>query len=149
MSDRPQYRVYANEETVAVTDWLPVAAAAWNRATRDRWAGSEGGSVQLERDGRIVATARYGSRNGEVWPDGHEPDLNDLAAALLQLARASGVDMRQLADSMTEQGLPTNRGRLDSIRAKPGHDRSMTSSAELIVMCYAVIGAIKGRGDGA
>ena len=138
------YRVYLNDEAVAASDWLPVAAAGWNRAVRDRDASSAGGDVVLERDGRQVAAARVNPRSPAPWPDGGEPDLNDLAAAVLQLARVAGVDSRELADAMISQGLPTTRARLDSIRAKPGPGRSLTSPAELIVLCYAAISEIKG-----
>lgn len=143
---RPQYRVYLNDELLTVTDWPPMAVAAWNRATRDIRAG---GGVQLEKDGRIIASASNGGHYSKPWPDGREPDLNDLAAAILLLARTAGVDIRALADSMTAQGLPTTRGRLDSIRARSKPDQSQTSAAELITLCYGAIGAIRSKQDGA
>lgn len=32
----PEYRIYMNDDVLlAATDWLPVAVAAWHRATRD------------------------------------------------------------------------------------------------------------------
>ena len=148
MSDRPKYRIYVNEELQAATDWLPIAAASWNRATRDTDAGKQGGVIELHKDGHVIATARNSRFSGKAWPDGPEPDLNDLAAALQLLTRAAGVDVRTLADNMTAQGLSTTRGRLDSIRAKARADQSQTSAAELIVLCNAAVGVLKGR-DGA
>lgn len=139
-----EYRIYMNDDVLlTATDWLPVAVAAWHRATRDTEAGKQGGTVALQKNGRTIATERNVSFAGGRWPDGEEPGLNDLAAALYQLARAAGVDARTLADGMTEQGLPTTRGRVDSIRSKPGLGRSATSAAELIVLCYGAIAAIK------
>lgn len=134
-----------NDELVANTDWLPVAAAAWHRATRDTGAGRAGGDVLLQKDGRTLVATRNDKYRGESWPDGREPDMNDLAAAMQLLARAAGVDVKALAESMTNLGLPTTRARLDSIRARKREDQSKTSPAELIVMCYAAVGDIKRR----
>lgn len=147
MPDRPQYRVYMNDELLSATDWPPVAVAAWHRATHDTAAGREGGIVVLQKDERVIASVGNSSFSGRRWPDGPEPDLNDLAAALQQLTRAAGVDVKALADAATAMGLPTTRGRLDSIRARNKADKSQTNPAELIVLCYAAISAIRGGAD--
>ncbi len=151
MPDRPQYRVYVDEELLTVADWLPVAAAAWNRSSHDRDAAMQGAQLVLEKDGQTLASVRPQTKTGHAWPDPQqpEPDLRDLAAALQQLTRAAGIDLKTLADAMGSLGLPTSRARLDNIRSLQPGKRAQVSAAELIVLCYAAVGVLKARSDAA
>ena len=142
---KSEYRIYINDELFVRATWPPIAVAGWHRAVRDTAAGREGGSAVLLKDGREIAATRNDSFRGDQWPDGDEPGLNDAAGAILLLARAAGIGQRELADAMTESGLPTTRGRLDSIRSKPGPGRSQTSAAELVAMCYAAVGKLRDK----
>ena len=149
MSDRAQYRVYVDDELLTSTTWPPAAVAAWNRASHDREAAVRGADLVLEKDGRQLACVRPHTQAGHPWPDAQqpEPDLRDLAAALQQLTRAAGIDVKDLADAMAGQGLPTNRARLDNIRSLLPGKRAQTSAAELIVLCYSAIDVIKSRSN--
>ena len=142
---RPVYRVYLNDELMAKTDWLPLAVAAWDRASRDRDSAQHGGVAVLQRDGAVIASEQPRTGAGHPWPDAatREPDLRDLAAAIQMLTKVAGVDARTLADAATELGLPTTRGRLDGIRTQQDGKRAHVSAAELVVLCYAAIHAIK------
>jgi len=58
-----KYRIFIDEEPAGAADWLPLAQAAWDRASRDRNAAQHGGDATLMIDGRIVASVR--PRTGE------------------------------------------------------------------------------------
>ena len=53
-----KYRVFLDDALVGMTDWLPIAQAAWDRAARDRDAAHHGGEAVLMIDGRVVASVR-------------------------------------------------------------------------------------------
>ena len=137
----PEYRIYNNDELVTRTDWPPLAVAAWHRATRDTFTGQAGGDVVLLKNGHEIARTQSASFRAMPWPDGREPDLADLAAAIQQLARHAGVSARDLSARMTESGLATSRRRVELIRT----GELKTCPAELIALCYAAISSMKGR----
>lgn len=143
-----KYRILLDDEPVGATDWLPVAQAAWDRATRHRDAAQHGGEAVLLIDGRVAAAAHPRTLEATPWPapDDHVTDLRDVAKAVLALARAAGVGPQTLADAMTGNGLPTTAARLKSISTTEQGRRSATSAAELVAMCYAAISVIKNTG---
>lgn len=140
-----KYRILLDDAPVGTSDWLPVAQAAWGRATRDRDAAQHGGEAVLLIDGRVVAAVQPRTLDGHPWPvrDDHVTDLRDAAKALLALTRAAGVDAQKLAQAMADNGLPTTRARLKDISTMEQGRRSATSPAELVAMCYAAIAVLK------
>lgn len=146
-TDKPIYRIYLGDELLVRTDWLPIAAAAWSRAQRDHYARTDGASeAVLEVDGKVAARARVGTPGGAKWPLGRAPDLNEVGKAILLLARTAGINPIEIADEMTKKGLPTTRGRLDSVRGGTATSRSQTTEAELIVICHAIVSLLKDDG---
>lgn len=142
-----KYRIFLDDEPVGATDWLPVAQAAWDRATRHRDAAQHGGEAVLMVDGQIVASVQPRTLEGHPWPvrDDHVTDLRDAAKAVLALTRAAGVDAQTLAQAMADNGLPTTRARLKDISTMEQGRRSATSPAELVAMCYAAVAVLKDK----
>ncbi len=140
-----KYRILLDDAPVGASDWLPVAQAAWDRATRHRDAAQHGGEAVLLIDGRVVAAVQPRTLEGHPWPVAGDDVVNmcDVAKAALALARAAGVGPQALADAMTANGLPTTTARLKNISTIARGRRSATSPAELVAVCYAAIGAIK------
>ena len=140
-----KYRILLDDAPVGMTDWLPIAQAAWDRAARDRDAAQHGGEAVLLIDGRVVAAVQPRTLDGHPWPvrEDRVTDLRDAAKAVLALARAAGVDARALAQAMTDSGLPTTPARLKNISTTEQGRRSATSPAELVAMCYAAIAVLK------
>ena len=142
-----KYRILLDDAPVGATDWLPIAQAAWDRATRHRDAAQHGGEAVLLIDWRVAASVQPRTLEGHPWPvrDDHVTDLRDVAKAVLALARAAGVDARALAQAMTDSGLPTTRARLKDISTMEQGRRSATTPAELVAMCYAAVAVLKGE----
>ena len=138
-------RGYTDEIETGSTDWLPVAQAAWHRATRDRDAAQRGGEAVLLIDGQSVAAAPVRRSEGHPWPvrGDHQDSPRDVALAILMLARMAGVPPQDLAEEMTRLGLPTTRSRLKSISTTEIGRRSAVSESELIVMCHAAAALLK------
>lgn len=141
------YRVILDDAQVGAADWLPLAQAAWDRAARDRDAAQHGGEAVLLIDGHVVASVQPRTLDGHPWPvrGDHVTDLRDAAKAIIALARAAGVDAHDLAQAMTDSGLPTTRARLKDISTLEQGRRSATSPAELVAMCYAAVAALKDK----
>ena len=140
-----KYRILLDEAPVGATDWLPIAQAAWDRATRHRDAAQHGGEAALLIDGHVVAAVQPRTLDGHPWPvrGDHVTDLRGAAKAVIALARAAGVDAQALAQAMTDSGLPTTRARLKDISTVERGRRSATTPAELVAMCYAAVAVLK------
>ena len=140
-----KYRIFIADETVGMTDWLPIAQAAWDRASRDRDAAQRGGEAVLMIDGRVAAAVQPRTLHGHPWPvaGDHVTDLRDVAKSVLMLARAAGVSAGDVADAMSARGLPTTPARLKSISTTERGRRSHVSAAELVAMCYAAASLLK------
>lgn len=136
-----EWRIYVGNTLYSKTDWLPVAVGAWERATRDKMPGED---VVMLKNGHEIARVTP-RREGHPWPDTSTvaPTLNDVAAAITQLTRASGINITTLAESMSQVGIPTARSRLDRIRSVSREADAHTSPAELIVLCYAAISILR------
>ena len=139
-----KYRILLDDAPVGTSDWLPVAQAAWDRATRHRDAAQHGGEVVLLIDGHVVAAVQPRTLDGHPWPvrEDRVTDLRDVAKAVLALARAAGVSPQMLAQAMGDNGLPTTAARLKNISTMEQGRRSATSPAELVAMCYAAIAVL-------
>lgn len=144
-----KYRIFLDDSPVGMTNWLPVAQAAWDRAARHRDAAQHGGEAVLLVDGEIVASVQPRTLDGHPWPVRGDPlvDMRDVAKAVLTLARTVGVDAQALAQAMGGNGLPTTTSRLKSISTTEQGRRTHVAAAEVVVMCYAAISAIKGGRD--
>ncbi len=142
-----KYRIFLDDEPVGATDWLPVAQAAWDRATRHRDAAQHGGEAVRMVDGQSVASVQPRTLDGHPWPvrEDRVTDLRDVAKAVLALARAAGVDAHALAQAMGDNGLPTTAARLKNVSTMEQGRRSATSPAELVAMCYAAIAVLNGE----
>ena len=142
-----KYRVLLDDAQIGASDWLPVAQAAWHRATRHRDAAQHGGEAVLIVDGRVVASVQPRTLDGYPWPvrDDHVTELRDVAKAVIALARAAGVDAKTLAQAMTDSGLQTTPARLKDISTTEQGRRSATSPAELVAICYAAIAARRSK----
>lgn len=142
-----KYRILLDDAPVGASDWLPIAQAAWGRATRDRDAAQHGGEAVLLIDGRVVAVVQPRTLDGHPWPVQNDAvtSLRDAAKAVLALARAAGVDAQSLAQAMTDSGLPTTQARLKSISTVEQGRRSATSPAELVAMCYVAVSVLKSK----
>lgn len=142
-----KYRILLDDAPVGSTDWLPLAQAAWDRATRHRDAAQHAGEAVLLIDGRVVASVQPRTLDGHPWPVRSDSvvGLRDTAKAVLLLARSAGVDAQSLAQAMTDSGLPTTPARLKNISTTERGRRSATSPAELVAMCYAAVAAIKNK----
>lgn len=142
-----KYRILLDDAPVGATDWLPIAQAAWDRATRHRDAAQHGGEAVLLIDGRVVASVQPRTLDATPWPvpSDHVTDLRDAAKAVLMLARTAGVSPQMLAQAMGDNGLPTTAARLKNISTMEQGRRSATSPAELVAMCYAAVAAIKNK----
>ena len=145
-----KYRILLDDEPVGATYWLPVAQAAWDRATRHRDAAQHGGEAVLLIDGHVVAAVQPRTLDGHPWPvrEDRVTDLKDAAKAVLALARAAGVSPQMLAQAMGDNGLPTTAARLKNISTMEQGRRSATSPAEIVAMCYAGVSVIKNRPNG-
>lgn len=145
-----KYRVFLDDALVGMTDWLPIAQAAWDRAARDRDAAHHGGEAVLMIDGRVVASVQPRTLDGHPWPvrEDSVADLRDAAKAVLALSKAAGVSPQMLAQSMSDNGLPTTPARLKNISTTEHGRRSAASPAEIVAMCYAGISVIKSRQSG-
>ena len=142
-----KYRILLDDAPVGATDWLPIAQAAWDRATRHRDAAQHGGEAVLLIDGRVVASVQPRTLDATPWPvpSDHVTDLRDAAKAVLMLARTAGVDAQALAQALTDSGFPTTRARLKDISTVERGRRSATTPAELVAMCYAAVAVLKGE----
>lgn len=142
-----KYRVLLDDAPAGASDWLPVAQAAWDRAARDRDAAQHGGEAVLLIDGQVVAAVQPKTLHGHAWPvpNDHVTDLRDAAKAVLALARAVGVSPKDLADALTDMGLPTTPARLKSISTTEQGRRAATCAAELVAICYAAVSALDQR----
>lgn len=140
-----KYRIFLDDAPGGASDWLPIAQAAWYRATRDIQTAQHGGDAVLMIDGEIVASVRPRSGEGHPWPvaEDHITNLRDVARAVQQLARVAGVPAAALAQELTTQGLPTAPARLKSMETQQDGRRTHVSPAELVALCYAAIGVIK------
>ena len=148
----PEYVVRIGDEELCRTDWHPIAVAAWDRATRNWDAARKIGdwTASLEIDGELIASEKQ-RPGGHPWPecDMLASEESDVAAAIIQLCRVAGVAPADLAQAMTDSGLPTTRSRLKSISTTEENRRSRPCAAELVVMCYAAIGKIRKVNPGA
>lgn len=142
-----KYRILLDDAPAGATDWLPVAQAAWDRASRDRDAAQHGGEAVLLIDGRVMTAVQPRTHEGHPWPvrDDHVTDMRDVAKAVQQLARIAGVSAAQLADQLASMGLPTTPARLKSIESQESGRRAHVSAAEIVALCYAAIGVLKSR----
>lgn len=142
-----KYRILLDDAPAGSTDWLPVAQAAWDRASRHRDAAQHAGEAVLLIDGRVVAAVQPRTRDGHPWPvpEDHVTDMRDVAKAVQQLARVAGVSAATLADQLTSMGLPTSPARLKSIESQEATRRAHPSAAEIVALCYGAIGVLKGR----
>ncbi len=142
-----KYRILLDDAPVGSTDWLPLAQAAWDRATRHRDAAQHAGEAVLLIDGRVVASVQPRTLDGHPWPVRSDSvvGLRDAAKAVLLLARAAGVDAQALAQAMADSGLPTAPARLKNISTMEQGRRSATSPAELVAMCYAAVAVLKDK----
>lgn len=140
-----EYRIYLNEELLCKTDWPPRAQAAWDRASRDRESAQHGGQAVLVKDDAVIADVQPETGRGHPWPDRAVPetDLRDAVKAAVLLLRHAGVDAQALADSMTREGLPTTRSRIDALRGSTPGKRAEVSAAELVTLLYAAIPLLK------
>ena len=145
-----KYRILLDDAPVGTSDWLPVAQAAWDRATRHRDAAQHGGEAVLMVDGQIVASVQPRTLDGHPWPvrEDSVADLRDAAKAVLALSKAAGVSPQMLAQAMSDNGLPTTPARLKNISTTEHGRRSATSPAEIVAMCYAGVSVIKSRLNG-
>ena len=144
-----KYRILLDDAPVGTSDRLPVAQAAWDRATRHRDAAQHGGEAVLLIDGHVVAAVQPRTLDGHPWPvrEDRVTDLRDVAKAVIALARAAGVDAHALAQAMGDNGLPTTAARLKNISTMEQGRRSATSAAELVAMCYAAIAVLNSKGN--
>ena len=142
-----EYRIYLDDELLSKTEWPPIAQAAWSRASRDRDAAQHGGHVVILKDGVELCAGRPRTAEGLLWPDSATPEAGprEVAAAIQQLARAAGVSAHELADQLTLTGLPTTPARLKSMTTLQSGRRTFVADAELVALCYAAVGVIKGR----
>lgn len=142
-----KYRILLDDAPAGASDWLPIAQAAWARVSRERDAAQHGGEAVLIVDGRIVAAVQPRLPGGHPWPVPGDPvtDMQDLAKAIIALARAAGVGPQDLAQAMTNKGLPTTISRMKAVSTLDETRRSHVEPAELVAVCYAAIGAIKAR----
>ena len=139
-----KYRILLDDAQVGSSDWLPVAQAAWDRATRHRDAAQHGGEAVLLIDGHVVAAVQPRTLDGHPWPvqEDRVTDLRDVAKAVIAMARAAGVSPQMLAQAMGDNGLPTTAARLKNISTMEQGRRSATSPAELVAVCYAAIAVL-------
>jgi hypothetical protein len=139
------YTIKFNGEVLAQTDWPPLAQAAWSRATRDYDNRRHGGSAELWKDNRLLARAEPGARDDHRWPDRDSPvcDLRDVLKALLQLLRDDSWDVKEIAEAMTDHGLPTTRSQIDALRGSSASRRRELIPAELVVLINAVLNQYK------
>lgn len=136
---QPEYVVRHNGRELARSNWAPLAQAAWHRATRDQ---HTGGVVELVADGRLVASHRIVGGRGARWPCGPECGLRDIVKALLQLLRDDDWSVQEIAETMTDYGLPTSRARVDAMRGSAGRSIDL-SAAEVETMIRAVLHSYK------
>lgn len=144
------YRVLLNGAVLTQTEWAPLAQAAWNRASRDRDSAQLGGSAELWKDGRLLSRVQPETLRGHRWPDHEcpETDLRDALKALLQLLRDDEWTAKEIAEAMTEFGLPTTRARIDALRGSTQGKRTEVTAAEIVVLINAVLSAYKKSAPG-
>lgn len=142
-----KFKIFLDGKLICATDWPPMAQAAWSRVSRDRNSAQRDGQAVLEIDGKVVVDDYPTTLRGLPWPQsaGEEINARHAAGAIMQLARIAGVSQDELSDEMTASGLPTNPARLKSMSTMQDGRRTFVSHAELVVICYAAIGAIKSR----
>lgn len=133
------YTVKRDGMVLVSGDWPPLTQAAWHRATRDQRAG---GLIELERDGRRIASHRVTGGTGASWPDGPTCGLQEIFKGIVALLRDDGWDSKQLAAAMTAFGFPTSRSRIDGMKGSAGHPVDL-SAAEIVVLLYAVLNDYK------
>lgn len=135
-----KYRIFIDDEPAGAADWLPIAQAAWDCAVVQL-----GAEVTLMIDGQVVCTVTPRRGQDYRWPirTDHVTDLRDVAKAVLALALAAGVSDVEIADGMTDQGLPTSRSRLKRISTTQERLQVRTSPAEIVSMCYGAIEMMK------
>jgi len=138
---KPVWKVFVGEDLLCSTDWAPIAQAAWCRASRHRDYAQHGGLAVLEKDGQILAKVRPKTLYGHPWPDPDAPlpGWHDVVKSICLLLRDDGWDAKEIADAMTELGLPTTRGRIDALRGSTKGKRAQVEPAEVVVMLQAVV----------
>lgn len=145
---KPEYRIYfENGDKAVATDWTPRAQAAWFRLTHDKQGAIDGGEAVLEKDGITIARADVKTGRAMPWPDKREReiDINDVAASLTMLCKHAGIKLTDLAQEMTDAGLPTSRSRLETIKGT-GTRIAGTCPAELVTLIDAAVAILRRRG---
>ncbi|MCC4588775.1 hypothetical protein LL962_16980 [Xanthomonas sp. NCPPB 1067] len=145
------YTVKLNGQVLCHTDWPPRAQAAWIRASRDRDSAQRGGVAELWKGDRLLTRVQPETLVGHPWPDREVPesDLRDVLKVLLLLLRDDGWDTREIADAMTERGLPTTRARIDALRGSTQGKRTQVTAPELVTLIDAVLSHYKQQNDDA
>lgn len=135
------YYIYLNGDLICQTDWPPMAQAAWNRAARDRDSAQHGGEAMIKRDNDVLARVRPRMKDGHPWPDAGaaEATWHDVVRQLMLMLRDDGLSARDIADAMTDMGLPTTRSRVDALRGSSRGKRTEVVPAELVTMIAAII----------
>lgn len=143
MSDRPTtvWRVSIGAEILCETTWPVIAQAAWGRASRHRNYAQHGGLAVLQKDGKVIASVQPRTREGHPWPDNStpQPDWHDVVKQLVLLLKDDGWDAKEIAEAMTDLGLPTSRARIDALRGSTPGRRAAVQPAELVVLLQAVL----------
>ena len=139
------YRITLNNEVVAETKLSFVAQAAWDRASRDRDSAQHGGEACIYKDGNLLAQVQPRTLVGHPWPDSEvaAADLRDVLKAFLQLMRDDGWTGKEVAQAMTDFGLPTTRSQIDSLKGATDGKRREVTAAEITTMIFAVLNAYK------
>ncbi|OQS33689.1 hypothetical protein [Chromobacterium haemolyticum] len=145
---KPEYRIYfENGDRAVTTDWPARAQAAWFRITHD-WRGAvDGGDAVVEKDGLTIARENVKTGEAKPWPDKHdrEIDINDVAASITLLCKYAGIKPADLAQEMTNAGLPTSRSRIETIKAT-GTRKAGTCPAELVTLIDAAVAILRRQG---
>lgn len=132
------YEIWLDDELICCDDWMPRVQAAWDRASRNRDAAQRGGIVRLLLNGQEIARRKASTGTSNPWPDGESITQRDVAKALMTLVRHLGISDKDVADTMTAQGLPTTRAALRSAHSINNGERRHVTSAELCVMINAI-----------
>lgn len=134
------WRISLGQLIVCETAWAPMAQAAWHRVTRNREAEKAGTPAEIYRGEELLSRVIPVSGRGHRWPDGSVPEcgLRDVFKALLQLLRRDEWTAKELADALTDNGLPTSRARIDALRGSTKSHRAEVSEAEIVVLIDAV-----------
>lgn len=147
--DKPVWKVFIGDELLCSTRYAPIAQAAWSRASRHRDFSQHGGLVTLKKNGAVLSQVRPRTREGHPWPDRDTPllDWHDVVRSLCLLLREDEWDAKEIAEAMTEMGLPTTRGRIDALRGSTKGKRAHVEPAELIVLLQAVVQKYRADAD--